>query len=398
MGRSEWKCALVVGLIAVLVMGLALPGQAAYSKLYRFKTDVRRFSVRAVTQGLEAIDHDYAFPSAWAPAAQGFMVPSGVYCTTLSFGGVWRSAGKTVKIGWETVDGSCRLRDLRWGDGTAIVNPEVLGGVPGGGMVFYDWPVDGDLTVVITNDNEDPNACISLADIEFGISDHQLSLAELDALLGTGLVEMRVASIDDDIDVLRAEVEDYGAVGGISGPSANSLLRKLERAAAYKHDGLDEYFAGDPDGALTFWARAAKQMTNFISEVTASAQKGNLELDTYNRWVVDGDGDIVPSSDVREALLALPEGQALQSLEGLSCEDVPPHPGLDSLTCVGWPAYELCPGEFTAFVVPQVAELSGFIMGGSVVDEDADSVVLEWTEQSVAEVTVPTRWSRSRSM
>ncbi len=48
---------------------------------------------------------------------------------------------------------------------------------------------------------------------------------------------------------------------------------------------------------------------------------------------------------------------------------------------------ELNPGEFTAFVVCDVDLGSGFIMGGSVLDEDGN-IVLEWLEQAVAEPAV----------
>jgi hypothetical protein len=381
------KSAVVLSLIVVLVLGLALPGQAGYTKLYRFRnlTGVGQTSVRAVANGLETITYDYCGLSSWRPATSGYAVISGVFGTTLTYDGPSLAPNGRLAIGWRTADGSYRLRDLRWGGGQAIV-PAQLDGVPGGGMVFYDYPDPGCLTVVITNDLGelgDPEPVIDLADVEFGVAGYELSLEELVAL--GDLVELRVADIDDDIDTLAAEVEYYLTIGEISGPSANSLLKKLGRAVAYKHDGLDEYLAGDPDRALVFWAKAAKQMTNFISEVTASAQKGNLELDLYNRWVVDGDGEIVPAPDVREALLALPEGQALQSLDPLPAgTPLPAYPGLDPLGYVQWPVDALSPGQYTAFVVCDLDLGSGFIMGGSVVDE-AGNVLLEWLEQSVAE-------------
>jgi hypothetical protein len=253
-------------------------------------------------------------------------------------------------------------------------------------MVFYDYPDPGCLTVVITNDNVEPGQVITLSDIEFAISGQELSLEEREDLMDAGLIELRVASIDDDIDVLRAEIEYYGSTGELPSPSANSLIRKLDRAAAYKHEGLSEYLGGDLGRALFLWAKAAQQVGNVISEVTNISQKGNLAPDLYDRWIVHGDGEITPVPAIRDALSALPEGQALQSLEPLPCGTLPAYPGLDPAGCVEWPVDELYPGEFTAFVLCNVPLGSGFIMGGSVVD-DAGNVLLEWLEQSVAEPT-----------
>jgi len=255
-------------------------------------------------------------------------------------------------------------------------------------MAFYNYPDPGCLTVVITNDLGDlgdPDPVIDLADVEFGVAGIELTLDELDSLLDAGLIELRVASIDEDIDVLLAEVESYGVAGELSGPSANSLMRKLEKAVDYKHDGLDKYLVGDLDKALTFWARSAKHVGNFVSEVTASAQKGNLALALYERWVVDGGGEITLAPEIMDALLALPEGEALQSLEPLpEGTPLPAYPGLDPGGYVQWPVTELYPGEYTAFVVCDLDLGAGFIMGGSLLDASGN-VVLDWLEQSVAE-------------
>ena len=108
--------------------------------------------------------------------------------------------------------------------------------MPGGGMVFYDYPSPGDLTVVITNDNPGADQCLNLSDVEFGVSASELGLDELDGLASAGLVELRVAAIDHDIDVLRAEVAFHLSLGDIKAPSASSLIGKLDRAAALKHE------------------------------------------------------------------------------------------------------------------------------------------------------------------
>ncbi len=385
------KLAVVLSLIIVLVLGLALPGQAAWTKLYRFpnSTGVSQSSLKATTSGLESIISQYvgccAYFSGWPEGRIGFTVAGGVFCTKLTYVGTAVGPNTTVAFGWTTADGSCRLRDLRWGGGQTVIAPELVLGIPGGGMLFYDYPGPGCVTIVITNDLGDLDPVIDLADVEFGVAGIELTLDELDSLLDAGLIELRVASIDEDIDVLLAEVESYGVAGELSGPSANSLMRKLEKAVAYKHDGLDKYLVGDLDKALTFWARSAKHVGNFVSEVTASAQKGNLALDLYNRWVVDGGGEIAPAPEIMDALLALPEGEALQSLAPLPPgTPLPAYPGLDPGGYVQWPVTELYPGEYTAFVVCDLDLGTGFIMGGSLLDAGGN-VVLDWLEQSVAE-------------
>jgi len=386
MCRVMGRVGLVLVLVALFAIAVALPGEAAYTKLYSFNngTGVYQSSVKATTVGLELITGSYVFPGAWAPAKISYGMSSGVYGTRIVADGPVRPPTANVKLGWRTSDRSCRLRDLRWGTGQAIY-PTQLQGIPGGGMVFYDYPDPGCLTVVITNDLSDPNQVLSLSDIEFAVSGCELNLEELDSVLGSGFVELRVARIDEDIDVILAEIAYHESLGELAGPSANSLTRKLERAASYKHDGLDEYLAGNLDKALFAWDKAAHQVENFISEVTAAGQKGNLPLSLYERWVVDGGGEIAPAPEIMDGLLALPEGEVLQSLAPLpQGTPLPAYPGLDPGGYVQWPVTELYPGEYTAFVVCDLDLGSGFIMGGSVLDAGRN-VVLDWLEQSVAE-------------
>ena len=80
-------------------------------------------------------------------------------------------------------------------------------------MVFYDYPALGCLTVVITNDLEGPEEVIDLSAVEVGIAANALSLEELEPLLGTGFVELRVAAIDEDIGVLLDEILYYDSMG-----------------------------------------------------------------------------------------------------------------------------------------------------------------------------------------
>jgi hypothetical protein len=377
-------------LSAGLIVGLAPPASAQYTKLYQFKntTGLYEPSARVILNGLEAITTQYAIPTDWVPAAVGSTVSGGVYCTTLTFTGYAVPPGNNARIGWSTADNKCRLRDLRWSDGLSIV-PTLLGGVPGGGLVFYDYPEPGDLTVVITNDNDGSGLCINLADIGFAISGVELNLEELSALTDSGLVELHVANIDEDIDVLRGEVAYYGSTGILPSPSANSLIRKLDKAAALKDAGLSAYLAGNLSSALSSWAKAADQMQGFVKQVTDSSLSGNLSQTLYDRWIVDGDdGEITTAPQIVEALRALPEGTPLQNLSPLPEGTLlPSYAGLEESEYQPWPVTVLCPGEYTVFVVHNVNFGAGFIMGGSVVDT-AGTIVLNWIEQAGAEPTV----------
>jgi len=378
------------GLAALLVSGLGRPAQAAYTKLYSFSnsTGVSQKSVKATTNGLESITAHTSTPSGWSPVKTGTAVISGAYNTTLTFGStsVATPVGGSVTVGWTTADTSCRLRDLRWGGGQVVV-PTQLGGVPGGGMVFYDYPDSGCLTVVVSNDTPEP---LSLSGVEYGIVNEALAVEDLAGLVGAGaFVELRVAAIDHDIDTLRAEVAYYGSLGALPSPSVRSLVAKLDRAAAYKHEGLDAYLGGNQAQALVLWDKAAKQITNFISEVTAAKQKGNLAASLYTRWVVDGGGEITTAPEIRDALLALPNGPPLQSFPPLPAgTPLPSYAGLDPANYQPWPVTGLQPGEYTAFVVCGMNLGSGFIMGGSVVDASGFDW-LDWVEQGVAEPFTP---------
>jgi hypothetical protein len=376
------RSALLAGLVAVLVMGLAVPGLAGMTKIYKCpnNTGVSQSSLQATTNGLESITGEWAKPDTWLPAATGWTIVSGVYCSTVTFDGPSVAPGSAQKIGWKTADASCRLRDLSWGDGQSVV-PTQIGGTEGGGMLFYDWPYEGCVTIVITNDTE---AVITLADVEFALTAYEYSLAELDPLLDVGLVELRVEAIDEALDVLRAEIAYYDSLGVLPSPSGTSIDKKAARAIDYKHTGLNEYLAGDLDRALFYWDKSAHQVENLIGEVSNLSAKGNLATELYERWVVHGDGEITPASQILEDLLALPEGQALQSLQPLPCADMPADPGLDPADCVEWPVDELYPGEHTAFFVCDLDFGSGFIMGGSIFDGDGN-LVLEWLEQYVVE-------------
>ncbi|UCH35695.1 MAG: hypothetical protein JSV65_04920 [Armatimonadota bacterium] len=365
----------------------AVPAEAQYTKLYKFRnvTGVTQPSAHVTLNGLESIVAQYARPTPWVPATVGYSVVSGVFCTTLDFSGYDVAKRLFVEIGWSTANNSCRLRDMRWGLGQPVYATQ-LEGTPGGGILFYDYPEEGQVTVVITNDNPETGQCIALADVDFGVAGSELDLEELSRLADAGLLELYVAAIDEDLDVLREEIAYYAAEGILPSPSDNSLLRKVDKVAALKHDGLTSYLDGDTGRALFYWGKAAQQMETFISEVTNISTKGNLPADIYQRWIVDGGGgEIATAPEIRDALLALPEGQELQSLPALPPgTPLPAYPGLDPANYRQWPITELCPGEFTAFVVSGAALGSGVIMRGAALDQDGVPW-FEWIEQSVAE-------------
>jgi hypothetical protein len=199
---------------------------------------------------------------------------------------------------------------------------------------------------------------------------------------------MRVAEIDEDIAVLRAEVVAHGAAGELPSPSVRSLTGKLDKAVAYKESGLSAYLAENTASALSLWQKAAAQITNFISEITNGSTKGNIPQYLYVRWIVNG-GEITTAPEIRTALLALPNGPSLQSFPPLPAGiPLPSYAGLDPANYQPWPATELAPGQYTAFVVCGIDLGSGFIMGGSVMGTTGTNY-LDWVEQGVAEPLTP---------
>ena len=380
-----------IGLSALLITSLGLPAQAQYTKLFQFTnlTGVSQTSVRAVTNGLESIVSQYSDPSGWTPARLGSVLVSGVYCTTITLGGSSLGALANISIGWQTADNSCRLRDLRWGTGQTVV-PAQLGGVPGGAIMFYDWPNPGELTVVITNDNPEDGQWLDLTKMEFGVSPAALDPGDLSDLSGGGdLTEVRVAKIDHDISVLRAEVVFQRASGGITRPSGNDLIAMLDVAACLKDKGWCAYNSGNQKLAKTLWKTAAQHMANFICHVTNLRRQRRLSQDLYDRWIVDGDGQITTAPEIHDALLALPEGKPIENLPPPPAAiPLPPYAGLDPEGYRPWPVDILYPGEYTAFVVAKIDPGAGFIIRGSV-EDDTGTSYLNWIEQGVAEPTVP---------
>ena len=367
MSRSGARCCSAVGVVVALVVGAMLPAQAEYTKLYKCwnTTGENRYRIRAVTMALEVITQQSAEPSDWGPpyTTTEFGTWSGVPCTVMVYG---VGAGKVlhgdyIKVGWTTADGSCQLRDLRWvqGDGTKLesVVPTSLGGVPGGGELYQD-PA-GNWIWRITNDTDLP---ITLSHTDLGVFASELDLSDLDYIVEHGMVSIRVAAIKSDIEALIAEVQAAGDAGVIPSPSAGSLIRKLTKALQYTDQGLASWEIGDADGALVAWARAAKQVASFISEVTNQSDRGNVPPPLDEQW-------IAKAADIQARLENLP-GTGASPVEGVV----------------------LPPGEFIEFPVAGVQTGNGLVLQGSVFDPVTGEKAVDWLEQATAETiedTIP---------
>jgi hypothetical protein len=104
--------------------------------------------VVAPTDWYAAAPHD-----AWAPGkrtAEGYNTKLTFPNPATAKPGVVVDAG--ITIAWRTSDNQCVLYDLRWENNDTVGQVQV-GGVPGGGMAFYDEGTQK-LTVAIINDHQ----------------------------------------------------------------------------------------------------------------------------------------------------------------------------------------------------------------------------------------------------
>ena len=176
----------VAALLVVFIVVLALPADAAYTKLYRVKntTGTNQASLRATNNALEMIVDSTATPTAWKPPAVSNVLWNGVYCTRLMFGTLstpYVAPNKYAYIGWRTADNSCRLCDLRWRapNGTLypVTSATQLAGVPGGGEVHY---INGQYVWVLINDTGAP---IDLSKVTLSVL--EATSPTIDELIGT---------------------------------------------------------------------------------------------------------------------------------------------------------------------------------------------------------------------
>ncbi len=161
-------------LLVVFVVVLALPADAAYTKLYRVKntTGINQASLRATNNALEMIVGYTATPTAWKPPAISNVLRSGVWCTQLMFGGLgtpYVAPNAYGYIGWRTADSGCRLCDMRWRapNGTLypVTSATQTAGVPGGGEVQY---INGQYVWTLINDTGAP---IDLSNVSLAVLD-----------------------------------------------------------------------------------------------------------------------------------------------------------------------------------------------------------------------------------
>lgn len=356
-------------LAAVLILALAVPVSAAYTKFYAFMNydDTAHNYARVILTGLETITAQWIDPWAWWPSDQGYMTYSGVFCTRLIFGSNSKSIapGDIVWVKWSTSDSSCHLRDLSWcsssGSFRASAYPQQISGCPGGGEIYVD-PVTGDTIWIITNFTEAP---IDLSSMQFakiegtldgndrvntsciglrhGIIPNNNGSAPL---LDGGIVVRLVEEIDAMIEALRQEIVQAEEDDLIRHGLARSLTRKLDHAVSFKERGLESYQAGHERLAKLRWWLAAVQMHAAISILKrATRGRQGAPEDLVARW-------IAMAEEIRDALLELP-GTPAQELEPPAVTPCAPAMPPDSppLTYTQWPLTELPAASYTAFVV-----------------------------------------------
>ena len=287
--------------LTVLILAAGLPAGAAYTKLYKCRntTGITQSHLRVINNALEVITGSTASPGELSPPVVGTCVWNGVYCTKLRFGEpsvATVAAGDYGRIGWRTADNSCRLSDLRWvspaGDPVPVIDPVQLGGVPGGGEVWYDSD-NGQYIWLLINDTGEP---IDLSDVSFEVLDGEPSL---DVLMGTmsaaglmrpaqetnphpDIVATRVLSIVTDyLTPLRDGVATALGDGQLIAADADDLTDHLDAAESALEDGLDAYDPADPTAAEAEWDGAVAEMNDFsglAESLDEPAPLGTTEL------------------------------------------------------------------------------------------------------------------------
>jgi len=347
MSGSRVHSWLLVAFAVAIALGAVLPAQAGYQKVFRFSSpDQPRSGVNATLNGLEVITGQYTGTmNPWGNGAVGTEVVSGVYNSTLTYSNGTALKGQTVRVGWNTSDASCRLRDLRWPNGNPIV-PEDIGDVPGGGYLVQNE--DGTYTWVITNDETLP---LQLTNVEFRTFD-PITLDELGEVVEDGVVGELIA-------LLRAKVEIAWASGMIPDALGQNLLTKLDDAADDLAAGMEAYRRGDLDGARLSWGYAAGHMATFVEKVQDAGRRIPRRLKA--EWIADANETI-------RLLGLLPEGDPppVAVPQVLPPYD-PEHPGQNELW-IPLPT-TLGPGDSA-------------VLHGQVLDQ-AGNVLLDWADQVI---------------
>jgi len=315
MTRATVSHSCLVGLLlAILILAAGLPGWAAYTKLYRIQNTMGEDGqfLRVISNALEVVTTYTAYPLAWSPPAISNIVYGGTYCTKLKFG-EFRvdpvvAPGAYAKIGWRTADNNCRLRDLRWvkysGATVPVVDPDQLGGVPGGGEVRYDAEA-GEYVWLIINDT---GSTLRLSDVSIQVYDEEPPLAQLmgemwpqalmrtmangDDLPDENIVAQRVQNvIDDHVQPLIALLTAARDAGYLSPDDWWDLVDKLQAGVEAGLSKGDEVYPGADSGGITYrqyWDYAVQDAEDFKALVEAIQAKmpviGTASADWSSWW------------------------------------------------------------------------------------------------------------------
>jgi hypothetical protein len=291
-GIRHWLLATV---LAVLVLGVMVPAHAGYDKFYRFKntTGSTQSAVRAIMLGTEIIGAQYGYDATfnpWGEGTQGLQNYGGLYCSTLKWPGdnpANVANGTVLKLGWNSTDHSLQLCDLRWlnADGTkgsTITPTNDNSSVPGGGVLTYDgtnyyWTITNDTDGTILLARPD-----GVSTVEVGSFCLPLDWSALDQIAGNGMCTT-------GINFLRLAVMVYDAAGLIPDPSATSLLKKLDKAAAELGLALAAYDDGDTAAFEDHRDAAVKAMQTFVSELLRTSK---IPPDLRNDLAAQGNDEI----------------------------------------------------------------------------------------------------------
>lgn len=285
MRRAVLSCSVLAVLLVGMILAAALPAQAEYTKLYKCQNtyDFDQGYLRAITNALEVITPGgtTSWPLQWNPPLVGSCLWNGVYCTKLRYGGVtpYVIPGAWGKIGWTTADNSCRLSDFRWlapsGKPWPAIDPIQLGGVPGGGEVWYDATAHEYIWLII-NDTGYP---INLSDVTLEVLNAPPPLDEYDLLPMSAAGLMRTAAApnphpdivalrvdrvrDRYVTPLREEVDAALAAGHLLAEDAATLTGHLDAAETALAAGVAAYDPADPGAAEAQWDEAVTALTAF---------------------------------------------------------------------------------------------------------------------------------------
>jgi hypothetical protein len=347
-------------MLAVVALAAIVPAYAGYDKFYRFKnsTGSTQTSVGAMMMGMEIIGAQFTDDGTfnpWGVGASGTDTTSGVCSTTLDWSGASAPAGMVLKLGWNSTDHSLQLRDFRWGNGTSITPTLDNSSVPGGGVLthvggYYYWTIINDTTALLYLARPDGTSTV-----EAGSFSIPLGMTDVGYLSEQGISGQIIA-------VLIAEV-NRASGNEIPAPSANSLLKKLRKAADALNLALRALENGDMATFETQRAAAVKAMQTFVSELRTS---GKIPLDYRNRLAAAGDEAIA-------RLNALPQGAIPSSFGGGNTIPTILYP-------IGDPRG---PSQFT-LVVPDSAvipDVSSLVIHGSVVDQHNSTVYVDWVDR-----------------